>query len=282
MNKLALKTGILSLIFAFALVFNGCDNSKDVDSGRTGEVPKDTVIDENINFDLPDEIAIPSPVELFELILEGGANFKNDLLNSPDNMDKYTNSKIKAINFGIYAADLSYASVFNKNQQTFSYFKVTMEMASQLGLMKGFDEKMMDRISNNIDNSDSLFFLATEAYINARNHLDNEEDANLFPLMIYGGWLESVFIAVNSVDNFTQKDEVLLRVSEQGIFIENVIELLQSFGSDENLADVMEELIEIQMAFDELMENDEETIMTKEQYKKIQTLVNKLRNKYVG
>lgn len=282
MNKIATKIGILSLILSLGVFFYSCgDDKKTEGSSRTGEVTKDT-LDKKIDLNIPDEISIPSPVELFELIQTGGANFKTDLINSPDNQDKYTNSKIKAINFGIYAADLSYTSVFNQNQKTFSYFKVTMELANQLGLMKGFDEKMMDRISKNINNSDSLFFLATEAYINARNHLDNEEDANLFPLMIYGGWLESVYIAVNSVDNFAQDNEVLLRVSEQGILLENVLELIQSFQNNDELVDIIEELIEIQMAYDELMENDEETIMTKAQYEKIKTIVNNLRNKYVG
>lgn len=282
MNKIATKIGILSLVLSLGVFLFSCGDEKETEgSSRTGEVKKDTV-NKQIDLNLPDEISIPSPTELFELIQEGGANFKTDLINSPDNQDKYTNSKIKAINFGIYAADLSYTSVFNQNQKTFSYFKVTMELANQLGLMKGFDEKMMNRISNNINNSDSLFFLATEAYINARNHLDNEEDANLFPLMIYGGWLESVYIAINSVDNFSQDDEVLLRVSEQGILLENVLELIQSFQNNDDLVDIIEELIEIQMAYDELMENDEETIMTKAQYENIKKLVNGLRNKYVG
>jgi hypothetical protein len=283
MNKLSLRIKILTVLFAGSLVFTACNENKETEgTERTGEVTKDTVAEVNTNLDLPDMVSIPSPVELFELIREGGATFKGDLMNSPDNSDKYNNSKIKAINFGVYAADLSYASVFDKNQQTFSYFKVTMEMANQLGLMKGFDEKMLNRISENINNSDSLFFLATEAYLNARNHLDNEEDADLFPLMIYGGWLESVYIAVNSVDNFSQDDEVLLRVAEQGAFIENVIDLLQTFNTNEDLADVIEELIEIQMVFDELMENDDDTLITKEQFDRIKSLVLEYRSKYVS
>ena len=74
------------------------------------------------------------------------AHFISDAMNPPENMDKYVTTNMKAVNFGIYAADLAYSTVFEKNQSSLSYFKNVKKMAESLGLSEGFDEIMSKRI----------------------------------------------------------------------------------------------------------------------------------------
>ena len=59
--------------------------------------------------------SIPSPIELAQLIQRAGAKYNKNLLNSIDNVGKYESNSSKALNLGVYGADLSYTSVFDNN-----------------------------------------------------------------------------------------------------------------------------------------------------------------------
>ncbi|HBS87187.1 MAG: hypothetical protein A2W91_03130 [Bacteroidetes bacterium GWF2_38_335] len=279
MNRLFMKSVSLFFLIGIIVFISSCNTTEEKETGTKTKdtVENDTVIKE----DLADVYSLPSPTELYDLMQQGGAKFKSEILNDVNNVKKYSTTKSKAINFGIYASDLAYCSVFNNNQKTFLYFKVAKDLADQLGLTKGFDEKMMNRINKNLNNSDSLFQIATDSYTSAKNAMGNDASSALFPLMIYGGWLEGAYIATRSVDNFKQDNPVLMRVAEQGVMLQMLVEFLQTFEKTADVADVINELIDVQMAFDELMENDEETVMTKAQFEKISKLIFTLRNKYV-
>ena len=241
------------------------------DSTSTGEVAE---LQKNI-------IKIPSPIELFSFIYDANAKFKKENLNSSNNRTKYLSNQKKAINLGIYASDLSYCTVFKQNKETFSYFSITKKMADDLGLTKGFDERIVKRIDQNMNNSDSLYQISNDSYSTAVRFLEQQGQGNLLPLMITGAWIESVNIAIKSIDKFNPNNEIVIRISDQGLLLENLLEMYKSLGVNDKEPDIYNKLINLQQSFDKLYDNTDKAI-TKRQFEEISSKIKAIRAELIG
>src|SRR5687768_7777683 len=120
MNKSTLI--LLSALTAFTFSNCGGDGKNDdvevTDSVKTEE-PKTGPVSETF-------FQVPSPGEMLTFIkMVGGSKNKNtSFLNPPSNAKNYTDSKSKALNFGVYSCDLSYCSIFEIGSESLKYFKV--------------------------------------------------------------------------------------------------------------------------------------------------------------
>ena len=226
-------------------------------------------------------IKIPSPIELFAFLYDANAKFSKDNLNSIDNRAKYIDNQKKAINLGVYASDLGYCTVFKQNKETFSYFSVTKKMADELGLTEGFDEKIVKRIDQNMNNSDSLYQISSDSYSTAVRFLEQQGQGNLLPLMITGAWIESLNIAIKSVDKYDPDNEIVIRIADQGLLLENLIEMYNSLSEADKDTDIFDKLLDLQESFDKLYDNTDEVI-TKSQFDEISVKVKAMRAEIIG
>lgn len=242
---------------------------------NTDTIVKEQVIDHNTQYRLP------SPVEFFIYIKDNKSKYNKEMLNSPENISKYYTTSSKAINFGIYASDLAYCTVFGQNQETFIYFTKAKNLADELGLTEGFDEQVAKRIDQNLNNSDSLYQITTDGYWQAVTFLEAHDKSNLLPYILVGSWVESVHIAIQSVSKFKLDDPLVIRISEQQLLLENLIDHLNSIG-DEQLNDIISKLTELQAAFDLLYDNPEDVIITEEQYNEIVKQISALRIQFIS
>lgn len=224
---------------------------------------------------------LPSPVELFMFMWEDGAPFNAANLNSIGNADKYVESKKKAVNLGIYSADLAYCTIYDKNQETMNLFSATKRLAEDLGLTEGFDQTILDRIDQNIDNSDSLYQITSDSYSKTLTFLQSQGQTQILPYIIYGGWLESVFIATQTVKKFTPESEIAMRISDQGLLVENLKEFFQFIeAADPNATAILGDLNELDAIYQKTLET-EDGLMSKEIYKEVKDKVKILRNEIV-
>lgn len=226
-------------------------------------------------------IKIPSPIELYAFMFDANARFGKGNLNSVDNLSKYNTNQKKALNLGIYASDLGYCTVFKQNKETFSYFSVTKKMADEMGLTEGFDEKIVKRIDQNMSNSDSLYQISNDSYSTAVRFLEQQGKGELLPLMITGAWVESVNIAIKSVDKFNPDNEIVLRIADQGLLLENLIEMYNSLGEADKQADIYNKLLDLQQSYDKLYDNTD-VIITKFQFDEISVKVKLIRAEIIG
>jgi len=271
-----MKNLIYCSLILSVLAYSCKTDTQPVDQNlNTDTIVKEQVIDHNTQYRLP------SPVEFFLYIKENKAKYNKTILNSPDNISKYYTTASKAINFGIYASDLAYCTVFGQNQETFIYFTKAKNLADELGLTEGFDEQVAKRIDQNLNNSDSLYEITTDGYWQAVSFLEERDKSNLLPYILVGSWVESVHIAIHSVTKFKSDDQLVIRISEQQLLLENLIDHLNSLGDDQ-LKDILSKLTELQAAFDLLYDNPEDVIITEEQYKEIVKQIDALRTQFIS
>ncbi len=282
MNKLRiLQVSMLSFLLLFGVI--SCNN----DTDNNEEATQDTTAVKNDDnhmggVDINTKFKLPSPVELYMFLWDANAKFNKDVLNSIDKADKYLTTTSKAINLGIYSSDLAYCTVFGKNQETFTYFSTTKKIAEDLGLTEGFDEAIAQRLDKNINNSDSLFQITSDSYSDVTRFMESQGKSELLPLLVAGGWIESVYINVKSVGEFHTDKDIAGILADQGVLLETLIEYFNSLEEkSDDVKNIISQFQDLQESFDKLYDNDEEEIITEEQFNELAGKIEKIRSSFV-
>lgn len=224
---------------------------------------------------------LPSPVELYAFLSDGNATYNAKLLNSVDNKDKYHTTWLKAVNFGIYASDLAYSTVFNQSQETISYFKTTKTIADELNLTAGFNKAIAERFDANITNCDSLFIITNESYWDAIKYLEENDNSKILPFIIFGGWLEALYLSANSVTNYKNNDVIVEKVLEQQVLIENLVDMIKTYEKTKQLVIIVREIKYISNCYSKLQDENMEIVITEKSFKEFREKISKVRNKFV-
>jgi len=291
MKKLLLNAFFfLSILFSLTLV--ACSGSAENDEQQQ---TTDSLINEEItdslaqNFVYEDGVVytkynLPLPVDLFLSLKETNSTFNSEILNAPQNAGLYNTSIIKAVNFGIYAADLAYCNIFEKNQDAIIYFHVTKQLADELNIDKGYDESIIERLEANIANSDSLNKIATKSYWDACNYLEKNDNINILPFIVSGGWVETMYLAINSNDS---NEKMMQKVASQKTSLENLMKYLYDVMMDSNTFIVNEDVqdlgfkfAELKKIYDQLETSGDKILITEAQFKLIASEIEKIRNIY--
>jgi hypothetical protein len=264
---------VLTLVFIITVICScGSDSSKD-----TKETMKDsTSAPATNNVEVNTQYKLPFPVELYEFLFNSKAKYNSMLLNPVANKGKYISSDSKSINFGIYASDLAYCSCFGKNQETFKYFSTCKLMADEIGLISGFDQKIVKRIDNSVNNKDSLLSITKGSFSDVLNVLQSQGQIKLLPLIVAGAWIESVYIAINSVEKFSAEDPIVLRIADQQLLLENLLDYFKSIPEKDQNKEIFKKFSNLQGSFDKLYDNTD-IIISKAQFTEISRKVIELR-----
>ena len=281
MTKLRiLQISALSFLLIFGVM--SCTN----DTEKNDETTQDTtaVNEENhmSGVDIDTKFKLPSPVELYMFLWDANAKFNKDALNPIDKASKYLTTTSKAINLGIYSSDLAYCTVFGKNQETFTYFSTTKKLAEDLGLTEGFDEAIAKRLDKNINNSDSLFQITSDSYSDVTRFMESQGKSDLLPLLVAGGWVESVYINVKSVGEFHTDKDIAGILADQGVLLETLIEYFNSLDEkSDDVKNIISQFQDLQTSFDKLYDNDEDVLITEEQFNELAGKIEKIRSSFV-
>jgi hypothetical protein len=194
---------------------------------------------------------IPSPLEIAVLLKESGKKYNASLLNSPDNLPKYNSNYKKALNLGIYGADLGYTNIYEQNQDGIKYISTIKSLADGLNIGQFFDIETIGRLATNSKNLDSLLLITTQNF-NAINHyLQTQNRANLSVLLLTGGWIEAVHIMCSVAAQDPNNKVLQEKIGEQKVILENIMLLLSFYKEkDQNMATLLEDMQELKKIFD--------------------------------
>lgn len=201
---------------------------------------------------------VPSPGEMLTFIkMVGGKNNKNvTFLNSPDNQKNYTDNKLKSLNFGIYSCDLSYCSIFEIGSEALKYFKTVKQLGDQIGVSSAIQPEVLKRLEGNIGNPDSLSVITDDLYFSSFEALESSKQGSTLSLVVAGGWIESLYIAISLSPKFDAKSQVVERLADQKYTLDNLIEFLKKYQSDAGVAEVLTQFTELQAEFSKIGEKD--------------------------
>ena len=248
MNIRKLITGVSLTVIGLTL-FTACPGTEDPqDKPNGGVVAPPPGPTHSIGGKI---FSIPSPVEFSLLLKKSGAKYNPAILNKESKIDQYTTKYAWALNLGVYGADLGYTSIYDHSDDAMKYMKNVNKLLDKLGLMDAFDKSTLDRIKKNIDNKDSLLQLVSSTYRDCDHYLKNNKMDDVGALIVTGGWLESMHLAVNTVGDKPNKD-VLNRIAEQKLSIDNLLEMIGMHTSDDDIMFLFNKLNEIKEQYDKV------------------------------
>lgn len=246
----------LFALSAVALLASCGGEGIEIDGDNSGTDSTHTeVIEEPTGLEI--EYSVPTPNELFEIVKLQGGEQKVGLVNPLSNRDNYVESTEKALNFGVYSADLAYMSCFGVGTEFLMYMKTIEEMGDELGISGAFDEDLLDRIENNEGDSDSLFSISNETYYDSYLFLEENGKGRELSLIMGAGYIESLYIICNLVDGFNASDPIVEKIGDQKLVLENLMEFLASYQDDADVADMTNDLLSLQEVFEISMDFEE-------------------------
>ena len=244
---------ILAIVSVFSCAENETPGEIDRDLNGNGlEVTNQKLKDkvtaiENIFY------SIPSPRVTIDIIEEAGAVFDVQLTNDPQNLDKYTSKAERALNMGVYGADVNYCSAFNKTADVMMLLACTRSLGEELGLESIFDQTVIDRLNDNRENADSVQSIITNTFWEIESKLEEDDRAELAALIVIGGWIEGLNIACGQAKINIDNQKMIDRIAEQAIALDNVIELAK-FYKIRGLVinELLESLEDLKVSFDKI------------------------------
>jgi hypothetical protein len=236
---------ILSLSAITFMVW-GCSGG---DEGAQKVEEEEVVVKDTVDNGPKPFFQIPTPNELFTVIKEIGGKPRTDLMNPIANVDKYSDSYQKGINFGVYSADLAYASAYEMGTTSLDYFKAINKMGEELGVSGAFDKTIFERVEKNLDNGDSLLSISNDTYFEAYSYLEENEKGAVLGLIVTGGWIESMYIVTNLVDKYSDTNPIIERIAGQKYTLENLLGYLYEYPEDENVGMAVAELQKLEAIY---------------------------------
>ena len=243
---------IFSLILVIMAGFSGCKGkapreAQTVDEGIVLEEPgsaKDELVKEVIDYPLP------TSFEVTKLLIDAGAGYILDLCNRTENAGKYINLKSKALNLGVYGADLSYAATYNQTQETMQYLEVSAKLIDELQISTAFNQTLVERVENNIDNVDSLIIIISDSFYETYEYLQANEQDNMSLLVIAGSWIEALYISTQISIISADNKQIVEIISDQRSSLAELINLLEEIKDDPMINDVYSGLTDIKALYD--------------------------------
>jgi hypothetical protein len=139
---------------------------------------------------------LPTSAEVIKKLADMDLGYILGSTNSPDNARNYVESYNRSVNLGVYGADLSYATLYNMQQDVIDYLSAIRTLALEQNLSKIYDESLYDRIKANFDNRDTLVTILTSAFDNTYSYMVDAGQANLALLMVGGAWVEGMYLTL--------------------------------------------------------------------------------------
>jgi hypothetical protein len=194
-------------------------------------------------------ISIPSPIQTAFLINKIGAPFNKSMLNPASNLTGYSTKFLKALNLGVYGADLGYVTMYDQSQDALGYLNSVRKLGDELGVSSAFSPALMKRFQDNFGKKDSMLGLVSTAYRQSDNYLKNNKQNDLSGLILTGGWVETMYF-VTSVLKTKENDEIKRRVAEQKTTVQSILKLLTPYASDKQYADLIAKFNDLSAAFE--------------------------------
>jgi hypothetical protein len=194
---------------------------------------------------------ISSPVEMAALIKSMGTPFSEKYLSSTKNLSNYNTSFSKAINLGVFGADLGYLNMYKKTSSVMSYITAIKSLAEGINVGQFFDFSTLKRLATNNENIDSLMLISIHSFNVMDEYLRKNNRSNLSALMVTGTYVEGLFIT-SQVYKERPNKKLSDNIGEQKIIFNELILILKNYQKDPLFANLIDNMEKLKKVYDEV------------------------------
>ncbi len=249
---------LLLLVPSISLLLFACDSPSE---NKSNEAMLQQMMDSAAaapqNDKVPEEAVgeilkqIPSPIETSVIIKKAGGTYSKEILNPSENAQNYSSNYKKALNLGVYGADLGYINIYEKNKESLYYLNSIKSMADGLNIGQFFDFETIKRLASNNKNADSLLNITTDNFNKINSFLYEQKRSDQSVLILTGGWLESLNIMCKIAQK-NKNPKLYERIGEQKIIIDQLVLVLTNYESDSNIKLLTTDLKQLQKIYEKV------------------------------
>jgi hypothetical protein len=264
---------ILMISFITLTSCNSCKNraaEKQQQNAEKKEV--DTIqkqIEENV-------YPLPTSAEVIKMLTDLEVGYIIGISNPVENTKKYFQNTARAINTGVYGADLSYATLYNMSQQVIDYLSAIRSLTTELNMSKIYNESLYDSIKKNYDNRNHLVNILSNAFNDTYAYLSDNDQQTLALLVVGGAWVEGMYLTTHVSEAAYQVAGISRVLLEQKKSFDVFLEITQPYANDPSISDFVKKLDPIKKVYEGLT-----TSLTEKNIKDITDAISGIREKIV-
>lgn len=205
-------------------------------------------------------------------------DYHHELTNSIENAKSYATDVEKALGFGVYGADLSYESLFDKHQEMAAFLTIIQSLAAQLGMDMLFQDDDLSRLEAIKDDPDSVRMFVMEKYDEADEYLRSNERLLTSALILTGGLVESMHLALVQMTGDEVNEDTYTMFLTQKNTLDNLIKLYNTLDANAQTEELAKELQDLDKQVDSIGTFDNLTI---DKLHELQVSVEEIRNMIV-
>jgi len=219
---------------------------------------------------------LPTSAEVIKMLTELEVGYIIGISNPVANTKKYFSSTKRAINTGVYGADLSYATLYNMQQQVIDYLDAIRSLVNELNMSKIYNTDLYDSIKKNYDNKDELVRTLTSAFNETYSYLADSDQQPLALLVVGGAWVEGMYLTTHVSEAAYQVAGISRVLLEQKKSFETYLEITQPYANDPQVSDFVKKLDPIKTVYEGLG-----TSLTEQNIKDITEAISEIREQIV-
>ncbi len=254
-KPITMKKAIAVIIIPMLILsfggLNSCKNKaeKAKTSDKDLEIGQVQMLEEEIEKNV---YPLPTSAEVIKMLSELEVGYIMGIANPVANARKYLTSSGKAINMGVFGADLSYATLYNMQQEVLNYLDAIRSLANELNMSQIYDENLYDRIRKNQDQKEELVSILTEAFDKTYAYLGQNDQQGLALLVVGGAWVEGMYLTTHVSEAAYQVAGISRVLIEQKESFELFLELTEPYLTDQNVKEFVDKLEPIKKVYEGL------------------------------
>jgi len=195
---------------------------------------------------------LPTSAEVIRMLTDLEVGYIFGIANPVENSKKYIKSTDRAINLGGYGADLSYATLYNMQQEVLNYLSALRSLANELNMTQIYDESWYEKIRKNFDNRDELVKILTEAFQSTYAYLVENNQETLALLVVGGAWVEGMYLTTHVTEAAYQVAGISKNLLEQKESFTTFLEITKPYENEEDIKNFLTILEPIRKVYEGL------------------------------
>jgi len=195
--------------------------------------------------------AIPSPDEILSYIHNNEIKYTPSLMSDLQKSNLYHTSTERLLSFGIYMADMAYAASFEQSGTALRYFELTETIGKNLNLFPPEIQNIAERIINNMNRMDSINEIYDELYLLVISNLHDTDRFGEYALISAGGFIESMYLALNSNGSKIKEDDFSMRVWDQKMILDQLNNMFDKYLNETQKKQLLEDFKGLNKGYNE-------------------------------
>ncbi len=193
---------------------------------------------------------LPTSAEVIKMLTEFEVGYSIGITNPVANTKKYFSNTKRAINVGVFGADLSYATLYNQQQEVINYMEAIRSLANELNMSKIYNEELYTKIKQEYDNRDTLVKILTNAFNETYSYLAENDQQTLALLVVGGAWVEGMYLTTQVSDAAYQYEGISRVLLDQKKSFETYLDITKPYLSDPSIGDFVKSLDPIKKVYE--------------------------------